>query len=183
VDNVRANSAGGVRLAVEHLHQLGRRRIGFVNGPIDTVPGAARARAFEETCRRLGLEESSDLRAEAEDFTVAAGRRAASILLERTSLDAVLGANDLLAVGVLKELEERGLAVPHDVAVVGMDDTELATATTPSLTSVSLRSAARGRAAARLLLERLADPDREPQRVTIQPELHVRESSQPGKGR
>ncbi|MGI8645504.1 MAG: LacI family DNA-binding transcriptional regulator [Nocardioides sp.] len=56
VDNVRANSSGGVRLALEHLHAGGRRRIAFVNGPVDTVPGSARRRAFERTARALGLD-------------------------------------------------------------------------------------------------------------------------------
>jgi LacI family transcriptional regulator len=58
-----------------------------------------------------------------------------------------------------------------------MDDTELATVTTPALTSVSLGSAERGRIAADLLLQRLRDPDRPIQRATVQPRLHVRDST------
>ena len=63
VDNVRANSSGGVRLALEHLHAGGRRRIAFVNGPVDTVPGSARRRAFERTARALDLPDDPPLRA------------------------------------------------------------------------------------------------------------------------
>ena len=177
VDNVRANSSGGVRLALEHLHAGGRRRIAFVNGPVDTVPGSARNRAFERTARALGLDPDPALRFEAEDFTLAAGRAAAESLLERAVPDAVLGGNDLLAIATMQVLAERRLRVPHDVAVVGMDDTEIAGVTTPSLTSVDLGSRERGRLAARLLLERLADPDRDVQRVTVQPHLVVRSSS------
>lgn len=177
VDDVRANSAGGVRLALEHLHEQGTRRVAFVNGPVDTVPGSARARAFARVARKLGLDEDPALRVMASDFTVSAGLAAADRLLRAAQPDAVLGANDLLAIGVMKHLHDRGLSVPHDVAVVGMDDTELATVTTPSLSSVSLGSAERGRAAARLLLERLAEPARQPQRITMQPRLRVRESS------
>ena len=177
VDNVRANSSGGVRLALEHLHANGRRRIAFVNGPVDTVPGSARKRAFERTARALGLTDDPALRRVADDFTLAAGRAAAEALLDEVVPDAVLGGNDLIAIATMQVLAERGLRVPEDVAVVGIDDTELAGVTTPSLTSVDLGSRERGRIAARLLLERLEDPDREVQRVTVQPQLHIRRSS------
>lgn len=185
VDNVRANSAGAVRLALAHLFDGGRRRVAFVNGPVDTVPGSARARAFGRTVRRLGLDADPDLSVEAADFTIAAGRAATAVLLDRCAgspPDAVLGGNDLLAIGVMQVLGERDLDVPRDVAVVGMDDTELATVTTPTLTSVSLGSEERGRLAAQLLLERLRDPERPVQRVTVQPSITVRASSGPVEG-
>jgi LacI family transcriptional regulator, galactose operon repressor len=178
IDNVRANSAGGVRMALEHLHGRGCRRIAFVNGPGDTVPGVARKRAFERTARALGLDADEELRVEAGDFTLAEGRKAAATLLDRTTPDAVLGGNDLLAIATMQVLAERDLRIPDDVAVVGMDDTELAGVTTPGLTSVDLGALERGRAAARLLLDRLDQPDRQPQRVTVQPHLTVRRSSQ-----
>lgn len=180
VDNVRANSAGAVRLALSHLHGIGRRRVAFVNGPVDTVPGSARARAFERQARVLGLSDDPRLRVEAEDFTLAAGRAAAGRLLDAVEPDAVLGGNDLLAIATMHVLRERGFLVPDQVAVVGMDDTELATVTSPTLTSVSLGSAQRGRLAAELLLQRLRDPDRPVQRVTVQPRLHPRASTSSG---
>jgi LacI family transcriptional regulator len=184
VDNVRANSAGGVRLALEHLHDQGRRRIALVNGPADTVPGSARRRAFERTARALGLDDDEALRVEAGDFTLAEGRKAARTLLDSLDVapDAVLGGNDLLAVATMQVLADRGLDVPGDVAVVGMDDTELAEVTTPALTSVGLGAAQRGRAAAQLLLDRLEQPDREAQRVTVAPQLTVRRSSRAEQG-
>ena len=71
-------------------------------------------------------------------------------------LDALMCANDLIALGALDVLRARAGGCREDVAVVGMDDTDLAAASWPSLTSVSLGSAERGRAAAELLLDRLA---------------------------
>ena len=180
VDNVRANSAGGVRIALEHLHEHGCRRMALVNGPRDTVPGSARRKAFERTARALDLDPAEGLRVEGGDFTLAEGRKAAETLLHRTVPDAVLGGNDLLAIATMQVLNARGLRIPDDVAVVGMDDTELADVTTPTLTSVGLGALERGRTAAQLLLDRLDDPDRPAQRVTVQPHLTVRRSSQRG---
>lgn len=179
VDNVRANSPRGIGLAVDHLVSTGRTRIAFVNGPLDTVPGASRARGFARACRAAELSIPEELRVVTEDFTYAAGERAAERLLTGPLPDAVLCANDLLAVGAMRGLAAGGVRVPADVAVVGMDDTDLARQCTPSLTSVSLGSTERGRIAAILLLERLADDDRAPRRVTVQPRLSVRESSAP----
>lgn len=179
VDNVRANSPRGIGLAVDHLVETGRRRIAFLNGPLDTVPGARRARGFARACRAAGLPDTQP-RVLAEDFTHDAGQRAAEELLDGPLPDALLCANDLLAVGAMRTLLRRGVRVPEQVAVVGMDDTDLARQCTPSLTSVSLGSAERGRLAATLLLDRLADPDKPPRRVTVQPRLSIRESSSTG---
>lgn len=177
VDNVRADSRTGVRLAIDHLHALGRRRIGFLNGPLDTVPGAARAAAYREALKERGLPYDEGI-VEVGDFYRAAGARAARALLDRAAgVDALMCANDLIALGALDVLRAAGLRVPEDVAVVGMDDTDLAAASWPSLTSVSLGSAERGKAAAELLLDRLNDMDREPRLVTVPPVLVVRAST------
>ncbi|GAA1568053.1 MULTISPECIES: LacI family DNA-binding transcriptional regulator [Kribbella] len=174
VDTVRANSPKGMLLAVDHLTYCGRRRIAFLNGPADTVPGAARAKGFAEALRAHDLEPIAV--AEAADFTFAAGRRVSGDVL-RAKPNAVICANDLLAVGLMHELAAAGLDVPNDVAVVGMDDSELAEQSFPPLTSVNLGSAERGRRAAELLLARIDDNDRTPRRIVVQPSLSIRRST------
>ena len=177
VDTVRANSPKGMLLAVEHLLAKGRRRIAFVNGPVDTVPGTARAKGFADAMKANGLQSVAEV--EATDFTFAAGREAGKELLSRNAgtLDAVIAANDLLAVGIMHELAARDLVVPGDVAVIGMDDSELAEQSFPPLTSVNLGSAERGRRAAELLLARIEDATRTPRRIVVQPTLSVRRST------
>ena len=218
VDTVRANSPKGMLLAVDHLASCGRTRIAFLNGPADTVPGAARAKGFTEALKAHNLEPVAAT--EADDFTFAAGRTAALNLLAAGGLassqshrlsetgpaatthqarggarqaaapapstsesdvgagfDAVICANDLLAVGLMHELAAAGLRVPDDVAVVGMDDSELAEQSFPPLTSVNLGSAERGRRAAELLLARIEDNDRTPRRIVVQPSLSIRRST------
>jgi LacI family transcriptional regulator len=178
VDNVRADSRTGLRLALDHLHAQGRRRIGFVNGPLDTVPGAARSGAYAEALTALGLPYDDEL-VEVGDFYREEGAAAARRLLARarTRPDALMCANDLIALGALDVLRAEGLSVPGDVAVVGMDDTDLAVATWPTLTSVALGSAERGRRAAELMLGRLGDGDAAPYVVTVEPRLTVRAST------
>ncbi len=175
VDTVRANSPKGMLLAVDHLVAKGRRRIAFLNGPADTVPGAARSKGFTEALKAHGIDPIAV--AEARDFTFAAGRAAAPELLTAGGFDAVIAANDLLAVGLMHELAAVGLEVPGDVAVVGMDDSELAEQSFPPLTSVNLGSAERGRRAAELLLARIEDNERTPRRIVVQPSLSIRRST------
>lgn len=171
ISSVSTDSAGGIGQAVRHLHDIGRRHIGFVNGPLDTTPGAARQRGFDAAVRGAGAEI-------AEDFTVAAGLVAARRLFARSQrFDAVVAANDLLAIGVIHAARELGLSVPADVAVTGMDDIEIGRVFFPSLTSVSLGSAERGRAAARLMLQLAEDPERQAEEVAVGPNLIVREST------
>jgi len=175
VDTIRANSPKGILLAVEHLTAKGRERIAFVNGPADTVPGAARAKGFADATKEFKLQPAGEI--EAADFTFAAGLEAGKELFKTSRPNAVICANDLLAVGVMHELAAHGLDVPNDVAVVGMDDSELAEQCFPPLTSVNLGSAERGRRAAELLLARIEDSSRTPRRIVVQPSLSVRRST------
>ncbi|GLW11015.1 LacI family transcriptional regulator [Microtetraspora sp. NBRC 13810] len=177
VDNVRTDSRTGLRLALDHLHGLGRSRIGFVNGPLDTVPGAARGAAYADGLAALGLPYQPEL-VETGDFYRAEGAEAVRRLLDRApDIDALMCANDLIALGALHVLRRAGRRVPEDVAVAGMDDIDLAADAWPAVTSVSLGSAERGRAAAQLLLDRLHDAGRPPQVVTVRPRLVVRAST------
>ena len=175
VDNVRSDSGLGVTLAVEHMLKSGRRAFAMLNGPADTVPGEARIRGFESAVASAGLR---PVAVEwASDFTYAAGLVAARRLLASHRPDAVMCGNDLLAFAAIRALREQGLDVPGDVMVAGVDDTELAEMHLPSLTSVSLESAATGQLAARMLLDRIADPDLPPRREEVLPRLVVRESA------
>ncbi len=179
VDNVQTDSEAGLRLAAEHLLAAGARRIALVNGPVDTTPGRRRTRGFETTVAAAGLPAGDVAIEYAADFTYADGLVAARSLLSRFRPDAVACGNDLLAFAVIRTLAELGLAVPGDVLVTGVDDTDLAEMHLPSLTSVSLESARRGSLAAAMMLGRLAAPGLPPRLEQVPPRLVVRESSQP----
>jgi LacI family transcriptional regulator len=184
LDTVRTDSARGVEAAVAHLVATGRRRIAFVNGPADTVPGRSRLEGFTLATAPGSDAERAGIRAdvvEARDFTVAAGEVAWSRVVaatdEGTPVDAVVAANDLIALGLARAALTAGRSVPGDLAVVGVDDIEMAAIFRPSLTTVSLEAHERGRLAAELLLRRLENPQAPVVGEFVAPRLVVRESS------
>ena len=177
VDTVMADSAQGMTLVIDHLAAEGRRRPAFINGPVDTTPGRLRLAGFRAAvAAHPGL---SSIETVADDFTIAAGYRAAIELFDRVDVapDALVAANDLIGIGALHAADDLGLRIPEDVAVTGMDDTELAGVTRPGLTSVDLGAAERGRVAAQLLIGRLAEPSRSAHTVSVAPSLSIREST------
>ncbi|WP_197511430.1 LacI family DNA-binding transcriptional regulator [Tessaracoccus coleopterorum] len=182
IETVSTDSASGIGLAVTHLVDVGCRSLAFLNGPTDTTPGEHRQRGYDAAVAVPGFAAHSFGTEVADAFTVAAGLEATHRLLDRAgsdgvALDAVVAANDLLAIGAVRAARERGLSVPDDLAVTGMDDTELGRMVQPALTSVSLGTTRRGQLAAELMLARLGDSPETPHLATVGPELMVRESS------
>ena len=99
------------------------------------------------------------------------------LLAQRPDLDAVFAASDLMAAGALSVLAAAGRRVPEDVAIVGYDDSPVATSTQPPLTSVRQPIEEMGREMARLLVEAVEGTDRVPRRVILATELMQRASS------
>jgi len=178
IDSVLVDSSQGVQLAMEHLLAQGRSRIAFLNGRPDTVPGVARLNGYYASLIEHGLPRDENL-VFASDFTLAGGYQAATqIINEGAKPDAIMCANDLMALGVIRYLREQDIRIPHDIAVVGMDDIEHGATAYPSLTTVSLLAAERGRMAAELLLNRLTSEEQQkPRQLQVVPRLIVRESS------
>lgn len=182
IDSVRANSADGVAMVVEHLKSSGRKRICLLNGPRETTPGRARHAAFVETMEGLTGSDVTWQIADAEDFTVEAGREAMSTILQGIApkacpFDAIVATNDLLAIGATHAILGAGLEVGRDVALVGMDDTYLARSFNPPLSSVNLGSAERATLAAELLMHRISNPEAPISRLIVDPSLTIRASS------
>ncbi|MEU4016976.1 LacI family DNA-binding transcriptional regulator [Microbacterium sp. NPDC028030] len=178
--SVSVDDVEGGFLAVRHLLQQGRRRIAFVGGPSSIAQVANRLRG----ARRAVAEEP---RATLEvvgmpALTVLHGRAAGEEIAARADVerpDAVFAANDLLAVGLLQALTMlRTVRVPEDIALVGYDDIDFATATVVPLTSVRQPAQLIGRTAVELLLRTISDPDGDyERRVRFRPELVVRRST------
>ncbi|MFC8231002.1 LacI family DNA-binding transcriptional regulator [Streptomyces sp. NPDC057287] len=161
---VVANAAGERELARHLIEDHGLRRLAFVGGGPDSPDAEARFRGFRDACRDAGLPvpDSPDLRTGM--MTRAEGARAAETLLDRGTdrPEAMVFANDQMAVGALRALERRGVRVPEDIAVTGFDGIPLSRIVRPSLTTVRQPIRQLGEQAVELLVQRLADPTRDP---------------------
>jgi LacI family transcriptional regulator len=174
---VMSDNLAGARLAVRHLHALGHTRIATIAGPQDTVPGADRLRGYERELAALGLPYSAQHVLDG-DFYTDSGRAAMRVLLALAEPPtAVFAASDLMAVGALQAVQEAGLRVPEDIAVVGFDDVQIAPLVSPALTTIRQDKAAIGQAAAAALVTMIEDPEAVPPVVTVPVELVVRASS------
>jgi DNA-binding LacI/PurR family transcriptional regulator/signal transduction histidine kinase len=153
VDNER-----GLRDIVAHLVlDHGYRRVGFVQGPATSPEAERRFRVYVEIMGQHGIAVDPAWVARG-TFDEPSGERAVEILFDerRLDLDALVVANDQMALGAIRALVARGMDVPERVAVVGFDDTEMASFATPSLTTVRQPLYKLGRRAASLLLESIS---------------------------
>ncbi|MCR5868174.1 LacI family DNA-binding transcriptional regulator [Aquincola sp. J276] len=148
-----------VRLVVAHLQALGHCAIAHISGPSASSTGRARREAFEDRTRALGPKADFPIQ-EAAAFTRSAGQAAARVLLKRRpTVTAIFAANDLIALGVLDVLRERGIRVPADMSLVGHNDMPLVDLIDPPLTTVRVPVEQMSEQAAQLFLEHLARAD------------------------
>ena len=139
--NVMFDEVSGIELMAKHLYEEhGCRRIGFMSGPMHHPDAVVRYEAFKETMSELGLPEEGVGIYEG-DFWYHRGEAAADFFLspERERPDAVLCANDYMALSLITALKERGVAVPEDMIVTGFDGTDEGQKSLPKLTTVDKR--------------------------------------------
>jgi LacI family transcriptional regulator len=172
----------GIELAVSHLVELGHKSIAYLGGPQDTSTGHDRFLAFKNLQRKGTFKSHNDLILHCKAFTEAEGHRGfLSILDKRREFTAVVAANDLLALGCYDALEERGLNCPADVSVTGFNDMPFMNRLSPPLTSLRIPHHEIGDQAAKLLLERIQNPESQVRTVNQLPELIIRGSTAPPK--
>ncbi len=167
VDNVE-----GGRLATAHLIGRGRRRVATIAGPRDMPAGMDRLVGYRQAMADAGLDEAAVAEG---DFSEASGYEAMRRILAEGDVDGVFVASDLMARGAYRAIAEAGLTVPGDIAVVGFDDSDIAVALDPPLTTVRQPAPRQGELIAQKLVDLLAG--RAPERVTIVPTELVRRAS------
>lgn len=172
----------GIGLAVQHVVDLGHRKIGHIAGPLDLSTGMSRYQAFLTWTKSLGVEIGPENVEEADWYQVEPGFVAASALLERCpDLTAIVASNDLLALGAYRAIRQQGHEVGTDISITGYNDMALLDLMQPPLTSVRVPYRQMGSEAAGMLLSMLgSDGDNsKPVSMRLVPTLSVRESTQP----
>lgn len=172
------NSYEGARAMVRHLVSAGHRTIAHLSGPADNFDSHERLRGYRDelAASLAGVEPLVFAGDFSQESGQAAGLRLAELVAQGRAPAAVFAANDMMAIGCLAALEERGLQVPRDVAVAGFDDIPLAAFVRPKLTTMRVDIAELGRLALARLASSLADPEFEAPAQLLRPVPVVRES-------
>lgn len=165
-----------MKLAVDHLVQLGHRRIAHLAGPQDLPTGVGRRLGFEQALRDHDLQPLAVQACSA--YSREAGREAIEALLQQgVRPQAVVCSNDLVALGAYDGLRQAGLSVPGDVSVTGHNDMPLVDMVEPPLTTIRLPHRELGWRAAQMLFEELGADDLSATTVVLRPTLVVRGST------
>ncbi|MGU3500049.1 LacI family DNA-binding transcriptional regulator [Mycobacterium sp. C31M] len=173
---VGGDNARGIELALEHLVELGHKRIVHVAGPPNFSTTRSRAEAFEAAATRAGVEHQTTY---ASALTIDAGVEAAEYLLAHNDVHptALVAGNDLVALGLIRRLRAEGLHCPADVSVVGFNDMPFAEDFWPPLTTVHMPLREIGAEAARLLLRGIEAGEQEAVTLTLPVSLVCRGST------
>ena len=179
VPYVITDDRAGARLAVEHLVDLGHRRIGYIGGPENVQASRDRMRAYRDVLSEQAISARSEWSHHA-DFTQTAGRQVGQqILAQADRPTAIFAANDVTALGVLEVAEGLGLRVPEDLSLVGYDDISYASLPRIQLTTVAQPAVEMGQIASDWLFSRIESDDVSPLQRVLNPRLVVRSTTGP----
>jgi len=188
VSSVMVDNEAGGRLAMEHLHKLGHRKIAYIRGPKTLIDSGPRWKGIQKFAHAAGLEIDSDLTMQLpEAFDPNSGfeggfRLTEEFLQRRKRFTALLAFDDLTAFGAIRALNKAGIRVPEQCSVIGFDDVALSALAAPSLTTVRQPLEVMGNLAVNIIMEGIAAAQEKREwKITHQrvaPELMIRESTQ-----
>lgn len=170
-------------LALQHLQQLGHRRVGFISSKFSTSNFAARERGMQLAAKKLGLEYNEAYRFElVPDLDNTPDILDAELLARPDFPTGFFAANDILALITLRLFKHAGKKVPDDISVVGMDDLQISAIASPRLTTVRVFNETMGHTAVTQLVARMANPSGPTLKTFVTCELVVRKSTAPPRG-
>jgi DNA-binding LacI/PurR family transcriptional regulator len=177
-DTIGIRNAQGVGKAVDLLVRIGRRRIAFITGAPSALASIQRLEGYRDSLIAHGLPYDDSL-VSFDAFTLDSGLFQMSHLLQRENPpDAVIAANDLLAIGAIKAARQLNINVPKQLSVIGFDDIPLSQYMFPTLTTLRQPQEQIAREAIHLLIYRMESKDlTNPRELAYEPELIIRESS------
>jgi LacI family transcriptional regulator len=181
VTNIMLDHIAAARMALQHLYDLGHRRIAFMKGQRYSLDSESRWQSIVTIAQDIGLIVRPELCIFLEEnvWTPKLGYPPVRDLLAHTrDFTALFCFNDTSAIGAIRAIQDAGLTCPNDISVIGFDDIIVAEYFNPRLTTVRQPLFEMGTTAAKLLIDRIQSPDEPyPQKVWFEPELIVREST------
>jgi DNA-binding LacI/PurR family transcriptional regulator len=179
VDTVMVDGAAGAALAVNYLASLGHQRIGYVGGLPHLSVMYERQQGYRAALDRLGFPCLDAYQRQGNNRQDGGYRGVLELLSLADPPTAILIANNLMTLGGLQAINERGLEIPDQVSLVGFDDMDWAQSLRPPLTVIAQPAYDMGEIAASLLLERILDPARSFRKVILNTDLVIRASCRP----
>lgn len=186
ITNIALDHKKAADLALQHLLELGHRRIAFIKGQVFSSDTEIRWKAICDAARKKGLNLNPRLIGQLEGDSPSPELGSVvmrKLLAANEPFTALFAFNDISAIGAISALREAGLRVPDDVSVVGFDDIQSAAFQNPPLTTVRQPLRKMGKTAAEVLLRRIANNASVSSPITIQPELVVRGTTGPVAGK
>jgi LacI family transcriptional regulator len=174
IDYVDVDNRAGAYQAVSYAIRAGHHRVALIGGPANTISGQERAQGYLDALREYGLPVIPELITEG-DYSDAGGYQAMKRLLPNHP-DAVFAASDAMAFAAIRVIQEAGLRIPEDIAVVGFDDIPPAATSKPPLTTVRQPIQQTGKIVAEMLIDMIEHPSSQPHRVVLPTELVIRSS-------
>lgn len=178
---VGATNWQGAYNAAEYLIKLGHRRIGFITGSMDLGAAIDRLEGYKSALQVHHIPEDPRLIYEGTFFQPEGFAGGSALLDLKDPPTAIFASNDVMAMGVMDAIRERGLRIPEDVSILGFDDIPQAAMVRPGLTTVRQPLDEMGRLATQMLIDQLKNPEKEIGRVELPTELIVRDSTYPPK--
>lgn len=176
---VCSNNVEGAKMAVQHLLQMGCRKVGHIYGPQDLITAKERLIGYEDTVRNFEWYTPSLM--VPGFFHMDGGQQAVTGLLDRhPDVDGIFVGNDLMAVGVLKGLHRMGIRVPDQVALCGFDGISITRMTEPELSTIAQPIYDMGALATRILIKKIEGLNIEDQLYELDVKLVIRDSSRRG---
>ena len=181
VSTVKVDDSLGIKMAVDHLLELGHRKIGFIAGPKNISVSHIRLRAFTQTMSEHDLEVEPHRIVEAHAFSEVAGEQAMSVFLgQNPDATAIIASNDLIALGCFTALSQFGYSCPKRLSIVGFNNMPYLDWFVTPLTTVSIPHFQMGERSAELLLKRIkSDAPDYNEEILLKPKLIVRKSTAP----
>jgi DNA-binding LacI/PurR family transcriptional regulator len=180
VTNIVLDHHHAAQLALQHLKELGHRRIAFLKGQQKSSDSAARWAAIQQVANQFSITIYPELvlQMEGMDSTPELGYPYGKELLARNvPFTALFAYNDISAIGAMRAFQEAGLRIPYDISVVGFDDISLASFSIPTLTTVRQPLLKMGRIAAQTVVDRIEERCSFVPEIAVEPELVIRNST------
>jgi DNA-binding LacI/PurR family transcriptional regulator len=174
---VDASNIKGAKLAIEHLYNLGHRKIAFVAGSLDETNAIDRLNSYKKTLKTLGLSFNKEWIINGEFSNETAFEKSKILLTSKQLPTAIFCSDDYMAIGVMERIKEFGLSVPKDISIFGFDDIEISSYINPSLTTIRQPMSKIGEKSAELLLDLIHKKRTPPIHEFLDVELITRQST------